>query len=213
MRTFAESAREGADDASRRALAMAETRPGAKDDEEPQTRAGKSPVSSRSSPGEVTSPTERVEAEMPSWGRRRLVVVAGAVTTATVALLFLQPHFRSPPPAPGKPSKAVPASGAASLPPSGVASVPASGVASVAPPSGRVSKPAVARFGTLNLQSSPWASVSVDGKSVGQTPVVGLRLSAGRHRVTLSNPGLPARTITVVVPSNASVDQRVTLTD
>ena len=69
------------------------------------------------------------------------------------------------------------------------------------------------RFGTLNLQSSPWARVTVDGKSVGQTPVLGLRLSAGRHRVTLANPGLPARTIQVVVPTNASIDRQVTLTD
>ena len=68
-------------------------------------------------------------------------------------------------------------------------------------------------FGTLNLQSSPWANVTVDGKSVGETPLVGLRLAAGRHRVTLANPGLPARTIKVVVPLNASIDQRVTLTD
>ncbi len=68
-------------------------------------------------------------------------------------------------------------------------------------------------YGTLNLQSAPWAVVEIDGKNVGQTPLVEFRLTSGRHRVTLTNPGLPKKTLKIVVPANQPVNQTVTLTD
>jgi serine/threonine-protein kinase len=38
------------------------------------------------------------------------------------------------------------------------------------------------------LNSRPWSQVSVDGKPVGNTPQMGLRLSAGTHQISLVNP-------------------------
>ena len=48
--------------------------------------------------------------------------------------------------------------------------------------------------GLLDVSSTPWARVSVDGRVVAEsTPVVGLRLSPGVHVVTLVNPRLGLR--------------------
>jgi hypothetical protein len=45
--------------------------------------------------------------------------------------------------------------------------------------------------GTLRIFSEPWAELSVDGKSTGETtPIAGLRLSPGPHRLRLANPVL-----------------------
>jgi len=77
----------------------------------------------------------------------------------------------------------------------------------VAPPPKKTS------YGTLNLQSAPWAVVEIDGKRVGQTPLVDFRIASGKHRVTLTNPGLPKKTVKIVVPANQPVNETVTLTD
>jgi hypothetical protein len=54
--------------------------------------------------------------------------------------------------------------------------------------------------GTLVLNSEPWAKVLVDGKDTGATtPTVdGLKLPAGRHKITLVNPELEISTTIVV---------------
>ena len=43
-------------------------------------------------------------------------------------------------------------------------------------------------FGTLRLNSRPWSQVTVDGRRVGNTPQMNLRLSAGSHTIRLHNP-------------------------
>lgn len=46
-------------------------------------------------------------------------------------------------------------------------------------------------FGMLFLESEPWAYVSIDGAPLGShTPLLGLRLPAGSHRLDLKNPVL-----------------------
>jgi hypothetical protein len=42
-------------------------------------------------------------------------------------------------------------------------------------------------IGILRLNSRPWSQVSVDGKVVGNTPQMGLRLRAGSHQIELVN--------------------------
>jgi len=44
------------------------------------------------------------------------------------------------------------------------------------------------RFGRLDLNASPWAKVYIGGRYIGETPLQGIRLRAGRHRVRLVNP-------------------------
>lgn len=43
--------------------------------------------------------------------------------------------------------------------------------------------------GYLSVTAEPWAFVSVDGKRVGETPVVKLAVPPGRHRLRLERPG------------------------
>ena len=233
MRGFSESGRDD-DDSSRRALATAATRAATPPVESP-TRAGKSPATpSSAARAEVTSPMGQVETPLPQVPRRRGAAVLAAGAAAVVAAVVIvaarpraggdggatgapvaatQPTTTQPTatqPTTTQPTTTQPTTTQPQSPPVAPPTPPPSGAAT-APITTRTRTPAT--FGTLNLQSSPWANVVVDGKGVGQTPVVGLRLAAGRHRVTLVNPGLPARTITVVVPGNSSIDRRVTLTD
>lgn len=49
-----------------------------------------------------------------------------------------------------------------------------------------------AGFGFLNIICSPWASVSVDGDSIGLTPLAtSVELTGGRHEIVFSNPDFP----------------------
>lgn len=68
-------------------------------------------------------------------------------------------------------------------------------------------------FGTLVLDSDPWANVAVDGEPLGQhTPLIGLRLPAGRHKVTLENPVYAiSRTIDVDIRPQAETRRFVDL--
>ncbi len=44
--------------------------------------------------------------------------------------------------------------------------------------------------GLADINASPWAEVRVDGTDRGTTPIIGLKLPAGRHRAVFSNPEL-----------------------
>jgi hypothetical protein len=45
----------------------------------------------------------------------------------------------------------------------------------------------------LRVNSRPWSQVHVDGRLVGNTPQMSLRLSPGRHTVLLVNPDFGLR--------------------
>ena len=50
--------------------------------------------------------------------------------------------------------------------------------------------------GLLDVASQPWAQVAIDGRVVAEsTPAVGLRVAAGVHQVTLTNPRLGLRAV------------------
>ena len=52
--------------------------------------------------------------------------------------------------------------------------------------------------GTLSIWTDVWATVTVDGKSLGRTPLFGVKLSAGRHKIKLENTALgKVKTVTV----------------
>jgi serine/threonine-protein kinase len=48
------------------------------------------------------------------------------------------------------------------------------------------------------VDTTPWSSVTVDGRAVGNTPIIGLELPAGSHTVGFSNPETGASTSIVV---------------
>ncbi len=53
--------------------------------------------------------------------------------------------------------------------------------------------------GRLLIAPEPWANVSVDGVSAGQTPMAPLELEEGSHTVVLTNPDYQDQTITVTI--------------
>ena len=63
----------------------------------------------------------------------------------------------------------------------------------LSPPDGRVS-----------INAVPWATVSIDGNSVGETPLGNVSLSVGEHQITFRHPQLGERTQKVIVKANAS---------
>ncbi|MBN1826492.1 MAG: PEGA domain-containing protein [Candidatus Eisenbacteria bacterium] len=56
-----------------------------------------------------------------------------------------------------------------------------------------------AEEGVLHLHGTPGADVRVDGRSLGKTPVVALRLSEGRHEIRLEKSGFETLTRTIWV--------------
>ncbi len=62
-------------------------------------------------------------------------------------------------------------------------------------------KPPPVRMSTLRLNSSPWAFVEIDGKRMDkETPIFGLKVRAGRHRLRFFNPELKIeKTVTITV--------------
>jgi len=62
----------------------------------------------------------------------------------------------------------------------------------VSPPDGRVS-----------INAVPWATVSIDGNTVGETPLGNVALSLGEHQIVFRHPQLGERTQKVTVKANA----------
>jgi hypothetical protein len=57
-------------------------------------------------------------------------------------------------------------------------------------------------MGRLNVNAVPWAEISVDGRRVGRTPLEGLSISAGSHRITFYHPAFGAHHTVTVVTAN-----------
>jgi len=57
-----------------------------------------------------------------------------------------------------------------------------------APSASAAPKAEVASFGLLTIDTSPWSIVSVGGRTLGQTPLVGVKLPAGTQVLSLKNP-------------------------
>jgi hypothetical protein len=148
------------------------------------TRAGAAPWSS---PVQINA-NDRLEIEAPG-ARGGDTSVA---TTASAPLPSLPPPVAAPP-GPTPPTTSGPAPVATS--PAPAPSVPATVRTPVTPTTGSptprtstsTSEPGAARSGTgfLSVNTLPWAAVEVDGRSVGNTPVLRHELRAGDHRVTL----------------------------
>jgi hypothetical protein len=65
--------------------------------------------------------------------------------------------------------------------------------------------------GTLSLMAIPSASVRIDGRDRGNTPLINLSLPAGEHRVELRSEDGRSKTITVRIESGRPTRQRVEL--
>ena len=84
----------------------------------------------------------------------------------------------------------------------------AGAVAWVAPPVARFEPSA--SFGFLTIDTSPWSLVSVGGKLLGQTPLVGIKLPSGNQVLALRNPELGIQTsYTVTIEPGKTLARRI----
>jgi len=60
-------------------------------------------------------------------------------------------------------------------------------------------------IGYLSINSSPWAQLSVDGRVVGSTPQVRVRVTPGRHHLLLVREGFQTYSGWVTVPAGGTV--------
>jgi serine/threonine-protein kinase len=66
--------------------------------------------------------------------------------------------------------------------------------------------------GAVTIAATPWCNVSIDGRAVGETPVVNHALPSGRHTITCTNPELNVtRTRSVEVSPGETARVRIEL--
>ena len=66
--------------------------------------------------------------------------------------------------------------------------------------------------GKINVGASPgWCNITIDGITRGATPVAGIELPAGPHKVTCTAPDHSPMTTTVVVPADGTARYRFSL--
>jgi serine/threonine-protein kinase len=155
----------------------------------------------------------------PGQPPRALVLGAGAGMAALVGFGAFLGVSGTPVQAPSHVAPAAVASALDAGPPPPVrAPEPPSIVAMVAdagPPPPDLTEPAPTprrQTGMLTIYSSPWARVKLDGHDVGETPIIEKVVSAGRHKLELTNPDTHLRrSVTVVVAANRKNVQKVKL--
>ncbi len=64
--------------------------------------------------------------------------------------------------------------------------------------------------GSLSVTTVPWSYVYVDNQKMGETPVVGLSISPGKHRLRLANPQLSLKDKSVMIEIKENKHTRCT---
>jgi serine/threonine-protein kinase len=59
--------------------------------------------------------------------------------------------------------------------------------------------------GYLSINSTPWSELSVDGRVIGNTPQLNIRVPPGRHELVLTRKGFETRRTSVTVGSGRTV--------
>jgi len=129
-----------------------------------------------------TAPT----VSLRSAPRRRVAVAIAVVALGGLAALGMRPQWRSSKPAP---SPATAAALRVPPPPAPSAAPPAASPAP--PPVASSTAPEQSAPGQLDLISTPWAYVELNGRRLpGHTPQHGVTVPAGSHRLRFINPDL-----------------------
>lgn len=77
---------------------------------------------------------------------------------------------------------------------------------------GETTAPTASGPGQLTFDARPWCNVAIDGRPVGQTPIVNRSLPSGRHRITCTNPDLgKTENVTVEIQPGETTRRRVNL--
>jgi eukaryotic-like serine/threonine-protein kinase len=64
----------------------------------------------------------------------------------------------------------------------------------------------------VTINATPWCNVSIDGRRIGETPIVNHSLPSGRHSVVCTNPDTGAsRTVSIEVQPGETTRTRIAL--
>jgi hypothetical protein len=96
---------------------------------------------------------------------------------------------------------------------------PPAGTAAPKPPAGDGVAVAPKGTGTLKVSTKPWTTVFVDGKEIGNVPILNYEISAGKHKVTLvcgdekvcADIAERKKTVSIVIDAGATVLVKETL--
>ena len=157
----------------------------------------------------------RLEAEGYAPWESSLHVTPGTVLDLPTAQLTA----RTPEPAARSVQRAVPApiaSGGPRSRPAPIAPRPARIAAPEPEPAEESPEPATPSggTGTLRVQTRPWSKVFADGRPLGNTPLMNVPLSAGKHTLLFVNEDFGIRkTVKVTIENGQVLTQVLTLTD
>jgi len=73
--------------------------------------------------------------------------------------------------------------------------------------------PTVIQHAMLNVNARPWATVWLDGRPVGETPLANLRVPVGEHELIFRHPDLGERRVVAVVGAGGTTRVTVDLRD
>lgn len=82
---------------------------------------------------------------------------------------------------------------------------PARRTVTAAAPAVRVAPPVAMAPGYLSINSKPWAEVSVDGRVLGNTPLLRIRVTPGRHKLDFRRDGFAPQSNWVTVAPGDTV--------
>ncbi len=178
--------------------------------------------------GETLPDSIDEQASRPSRALRLLVPALLSLAVASGVLIYWQSRSTQARPQPGAivlgPSRASTDDAAPTAADAGLPAVSADAapmpvealVADAAPSQGDASESKTreherksSRKASVTIKVKPWAAVTIDGKSYGQTPQT-IELGEGRHRVVLENLGLDRQesfSITLKAAQNKSIDK------
>ncbi len=103
-----------------------------------------------------------------------------------------------------------PAAGTDPGPAAGTGPASASGPRTVRPVRDRPPRVAVAKPGRLTVDADPWATIYLDGKKLGVTPIIGLSVPSGGHLLKAVAADGKTRTLRVEVAPGATLRRKVT---
>jgi hypothetical protein len=153
----------------------------------------------------ATTTTASAEAAAPSTAPAAPTVTAAAAPTATAAAPTAAPTATAAAPAAAAPAAAAPAA------PAGASPAPAAAAAAAPPATAAATAAVKEEPGFLTVVCNPFCDdVSVQGRSLGASPVVHVSVKPGQHRVTLRR-GTTNKVISVIIVSGQVTAQRVSM--
>jgi tRNA A-37 threonylcarbamoyl transferase component Bud32 len=150
----------------------------------------------------------------PARGGRIIAGLGIAGVLGAVAIFFLRPRpVDRVTPTPAIAATPTPVAPPAPTPAT-IVTPPVAPKATTPPPvEARPERPAPVAMGTLSINASPWATVRVNGKLAGTTPILRFPVRAGRASVTIENPKLGRKQIELKIAPNKDTPLIVDLHD